>query len=109
MNIKQQAAVKWLQEEILTHDGSTANPADYEYKRFEVEDCGAFVSVVSEVGLVGDEGTAASILCRTRRHIHIGKRGGMRLMNTAHWNPKFQKMVSCKPVTGRKVVYWTVS
>ena len=103
MNVKQAATVKWLAAEILAHDGSTANPALYEYKRFEVTEHGAFVCVISEVGLIGDEGTAASILCRTRRQIHISKRGGTKLMNAAHTDK-----TPCAPVTGRKVVYWTV-
>lgn len=37
--------------------------------------------VVIETGLIGDEGSAASIFCRDYRHIAIGKNGGLTLMN----------------------------
>ena len=34
-----------------------------------------------ETGTPGDEGTMASIFCRTRRQIFIGERGGLRAFN----------------------------
>ena len=33
------------------------------------------------LGMVGDEGTMASVFCRNRRHIAIGPRGGLTLFN----------------------------
>lgn len=49
----------------------------YEIKQYDVDDCKYFISVVLEVGMVGDEDTLASILCRSRVHLFIGKRGGI--------------------------------
>ena len=49
----------------------------FEIKRFEVEENKWFVSVVAEVGYVGDEGTLAEIFARDRVQLFIGKRGGM--------------------------------
>lgn len=54
---------------------------DAEYKKFRVEDCGAFVSVVSEVGGKNDEGTLAACICRDHRHIFIGRHGALTLVN----------------------------
>lgn len=48
-----------------------------EIKTWEVTDCDSFVSLVVEYGYKGDEGTLASIICRTRAHLFIGKRGGI--------------------------------
>lgn len=36
------------------------------------------------VGMVGDEGSLAQSLCRPRRLVQIGKRGGLRLGNAKH-------------------------
>ncbi len=37
--------------------------------------------VTIETGLIGDEGSAASIYCRDHRHIAIAKNGGLTLLN----------------------------
>lgn len=37
--------------------------------------------VTIETGLIGDEGSAASIYCRDYRHIAIAKNGGLTLLN----------------------------
>lgn len=50
---------------------------NFEIKEWEVEDCGSFVAVTVETGLKNDKGTMASILCRDRAHLFIGKRGGI--------------------------------
>jgi hypothetical protein len=50
---------------------------DYEVKRFDIEDCNSFVSVIFETGLKGDEHTLASVFGRERGHIFIGKKGGI--------------------------------
>ena len=57
----------------LSHGGG-----DYEIKRYEVKDYKYFISVSLEVGLVGDEGTMASIFCRDRVHLFVGTRGGIK-------------------------------
>lgn len=50
---------------------------DMEIKKWEVNELDSFVSLVVEYGHIGDEGTLASIICRTRAHLFIGKRGGI--------------------------------
>ena len=86
MTEKQKRTVEMLRRRVIQMDG---HGDKYEYKRFEIRELeyGA-VSVVSEVGLIGDEGTAASILCRTRRHLFVGKRGGLTLVNAARFVKK---------------------
>jgi hypothetical protein len=49
-----------------------------EIKKFEVKESElGFVSLIAEVGGVGDEGTCAEILCRERIHVFIGKNGAI--------------------------------
>lgn len=70
---------------ILEHDG--LGNAEYEFKSLEIEfdlqtNC---VMLRTVVGHIGDEGTWAEVLCRPRRSIHIGKRGGCTLFNAARY------------------------
>ncbi len=101
MNAKQVAAIVWLNQEILRHDGLQSVSDDYEYKMFEVHDtdpaypCSKLVFLRTEVGRMNDENTAAWLV-RTHRHIAIGPRGGVTLLNSRK-GPQ---------VKGRKVVYW---
>lgn len=83
MTAAQQRRVEWLRDEIIRHDG---NGERYEYKLFDVEERAPLVFVLSEVGLKGDENTMASVFCRTRRHVAIGRCGGMRLLNAVKKN-----------------------
>lgn len=53
------------------------DPATYEFKRFDVEDCGSFLSVVVETGMMNDEGTLAEVFARDRAHLFVGRRGGI--------------------------------
>jgi hypothetical protein len=49
-----------------------------EIKKFEVEELEwGSVSLIAEVGGVGDEGTYAAIMCRERIHVFIGKNGAI--------------------------------
>ena len=50
---------------------------NYEFKQWEIEEYETFVSLVVEVGMIGDENTYASIYCRDRLHVFIGKKGGV--------------------------------
>lgn len=50
---------------------------DAEFKKFEVNEYDTFVSVYAIVGGKNDEGTMASVLCRERIHLFVGKRGGI--------------------------------
>ena len=67
-----------LAADILEQDGhGTDHMQDYEFKNFYLtHGYKGKLFLVTEVGSKGDEGTAASIVCRTRRHIYIGVRGG---------------------------------
>ena len=39
------------------------------------------VTIYAEAGLVGDEGTMASIFGRSKRHVTIGPRGGVKILS----------------------------
>jgi len=83
MTTTQEKRIEELRQAILLSDGlGEAHVDGHEYKRFEVTDheCG-LVFVLAEVGRKDDEGTMASIYARTRRHICIGRRGGLKLLN----------------------------
>lgn len=54
------------------------NHKNPEIKKFEVKELEyGSVSLIAEVGSVGDEGTCAEILCRERIHVFIGKNGAI--------------------------------
>ena len=81
MNKRQARTVERLHREILKTFTFGGN-SEYEYKEWEVYESKItenkdFVSVVAEVGMVGDEGTMAEIFCRYRVHIFVGQRGGL--------------------------------
>lgn len=88
MSPAQQKMVAFAKERIFEND-SNGCPEKYEYKRFEVKllEWGA-VQILSEVGSKTDEGTMAAILCRTRRQIFIGRKGGLKLLNPARFIKK---------------------
>lgn len=83
MTKAQEKRVEQIREQVLQNDGYGDK---YEYKQFEVKvmEWGD-VSVVTEVGRIRDEGTILSIVGRTRRHIFVGPKGGMKLVNPAKW------------------------
>lgn len=83
----QQKALHWLKRELMYHQagGRIGTQDRYEFKQWDVTVLPTGTAfLVSEIGLKGDEGTAASIFCRDHRHIAIGPRGGMRLVNARH-------------------------
>lgn len=87
MNRKQEQIIERLKTAILLHDGLGQTHVDrYEYKKFEVEEKYNLVFLLTEVGSKTDEGTWASLLCRTRRHILVGKKGGVRLLNAVSYH-----------------------
>ena len=61
-------------EEIMMN--LVGHPETKEIKEKKIEDLGHCISMVIEVGQIGDEGTMAAIFCRQRAHIFIGKKGG---------------------------------
>lgn len=85
MSPAQKRMVKFARKQILKND-SHGYEQDHEYKRFDVKllDWGK-VQILTEVGSKTDEGTMAQFLCRTRRHIFIGRKGGLTLCNPARF------------------------
>ncbi|MCR5295137.1 MAG: hypothetical protein K6E30_08230 [Lachnospiraceae bacterium] len=68
----------------------------YEFKEFTVSENEYFVSVVVEIGMIGDEGTMAEIYCRDRAHLFIGPRGGItypvsKKMKDGSWKHYFKR------------------
>lgn len=61
---------------------ATEYGSDREYKRFEFQllETGT-VSLIAEIGSPNDEGTLAGVFCRETRHLFIGRRGGLTLVN----------------------------
>lgn len=51
----------------------------YELKEFKVVKTDENANIVIEAGMIADEGTMASILCRARIHIFIRKGGGLEM------------------------------
>lgn len=83
-NAKEQKAIEWLHERIMYHQGGgrIGTTDQYEYKQWNIERIHSkAISLIVEVGQKGDEGTMAEVFARDRRHIFIGPRGGMRLVN----------------------------
>jgi len=66
--------LKWVEEHDLYK-----NDPDHEIKIFETQETDyGTVIVYIESGLKNDAGTMAAVLCRTRRHIFIGPKGGLK-------------------------------
>jgi len=69
-----------LVKDIAYHDFYGAER--YEFKRFDLTyGYKGRIFLVTETGLIGDEDTYASVLCRNRRHMCIGVRGGVQAMS----------------------------
>lgn len=108
MNKAQKKAIEWVRQEIekLEITRMSRYGSEYEFKRFEITEQDGYVFVISETGLVGDEGTMASIFARTKRHIMVGKRGRLRLLNAGKYLSGQKKIVDAKtPVRGKHVAY----
>lgn len=104
MTDTQEKIIELLKIDILKHDG--LGQEDYEYKEFKIVDGDTkLVFLLTEVGHIGDEGTMASIFCRTRRHIAIGPKGKIQLLNGADQRTYLTKKTTRKrPPRG----YWNV-
>jgi len=87
MTRHQEAAIAKIRKYIEQNDLFRNDPR-YEIKEFEITDEGDFVQLYIVTGLKDDEGTLASVLCRKKRQIFIGKRGGLRAYR---WNNKIKK------------------
>lgn len=102
----QETALEWLKGEILQHDGHGRTEGTYEYKTWDLINEGHYLLLTTEVGRKGDEGTMGAVLARTRRLIRIGRRGGLRLVNTGVWSEKKDRMVrSAKQARGPSVTW----
>lgn len=85
MNKTQEIKLEMLKRDFLNDFNRNGN---HEIKQFEVTDLDKVVMVFIEVGLIGDEGTMASILCRNTAMFNIGQRGALRHYNKATRNFK---------------------
>lgn len=78
MTRTQEIAVQKIKKYIEKNDMYRNNP-DYEFKEFKVEVTNyGTVVIYSVTGRKNDEGTMAESFGRNKRHIFIGKRGGLR-------------------------------
>lgn len=90
MTKQQEAMVERIKRYIEKHDLFNNDPK-YEFKEFTVEETDyGTVIVYSVTGLKNDEGTMAAIFCRNKRHIFIGKRGGLK---SSKWDSKKKKSI----------------
>lgn len=89
----QQQILDSLRKDILKHDGH-GDDTTYEYKEWTLDEgWGGGVFLVSTVGRKNDEGTMAEVFARTHRHIAIGTRGGVKLLNPGNYDAKQHKMI----------------
>lgn len=77
MTKRQEWAIERIRREAEKHLFHGKDKTAYEFKEFEARDYDSFVSLSFVVGMKGDEGTMAAVLCRDRCHFFIGKRGGI--------------------------------
>lgn len=79
-----------LARDILRHDGlGDRHMAGYEFKRFELTwGVRNALYLNTTVGSKTDEGTMAEVLCRNRRHIAMGPRGGLTDLSAARYSKK---------------------
>lgn len=101
MNKAQERAVERIRTGAFEAFDHSRGEGKYEIKKFEVNEHEYFVSVYAVVGMVGDEGTMAEIICRNKVHFFVGKRGGV---TYPVWNEKKRQQV-CRQFTGN---YYTV-
>ena len=82
INARQQRTVDRLRTSLLTR-----NDGSYEWKHFDVTttDYGT-VWLSCESGMLNDEGTAASILCRDSWHVQIKSGGGTKVHSRPKWS-----------------------
>jgi hypothetical protein len=91
MTKQQEIMVERIKRYIEKHDLFNNDPR-YEFKEFSVEETDyGTVIVYSVTGLKNDEGTMAAIFCRNKRHIFIGKRGGLK---SSKWDSKKNKSIN---------------
>ena len=76
----------------MLHHADFDDKCRREIKQFEIRECGKKLSVMVEVGMPGDEGTMASVLCRDRCHVFVGIRGGMRTYRRGHKRQTWVKL-----------------
>lgn len=87
----QMKVIKRLARDIMEKDGlGLAHMDGYEFKKFELTAShGGRLYLYTVVGSKGDEGTAAALVCRTYRHMVIGRCGGVR--DIGGNNPKHER------------------
>ena len=71
----QERRVAQIEEIMMNLVGHPETKEVKEKSVVELSDTGV-VSMIIEVGAIGDEGTLAAVFCRQRAHIFIGPKGG---------------------------------
>jgi hypothetical protein len=78
LNPAQEASIARLMNRYFERH-CLSRPERYEFKEVRIHELAyGSISVVLEVGSRTDEGTMASVLCRSRVHAFIGRKGGFR-------------------------------
>ena len=75
MTNSQKEKINMIRQQAVNLHGDFSK--NYEIKQWVIEEYDTFVSLVVEVGMIGDENTYASIYGRDRLHVFIGKKGGI--------------------------------
>ena len=106
----QERALEYIAQK-MTSNFVYGKPEEYEFKAWELDylfdneeansmwggrktPVGRILTLVAEVGSVGDEGTAAAWVCRNRVQLFIGQRGGISAYRTNMRNPEKQITVT---------------
>lgn len=101
LNTRQEATLEELKVAVVKGD-CNGRPDEYEVKKWDVNVTHGVAYVVSVVGRIGDEGTYGALFSRTRRHIRVGRKGGLELLNPGRYDKKAKEIVRSKA----KVVGW---
>lgn len=97
MNKKQEKTVELIKTGVMNAFDYSRGAGRYELKKFTVNECEYFVSVIAVVGMVDDEGTMAEYLCRDKVHLFIGKRGGITypmFKNSHYYTKRFKNFIT---------------
>lgn len=75
MTPAQEKAIRTIKAEMFQSFDMSRGGGEYEYKLFRVNEYTQFASVVGEVGMKGDEGTLAELMCRSRIQLFVYRDG----------------------------------
>lgn len=113
----QRRALRWIHSGIARHQGGAHDKPEFKEFKVSVRQTQIFpdsklrtsVVVWSVFGGADDEGTWGSILCRDRRHIVIGVRGGARLLNPGRFDKRLGRIVPSRAKVRGGRVTWALT